>query len=262
MRAANIATVIASGNGGQAGAISFPACISSAISVGSTTKQNAISSFSNSASFLSLLAPGSSITSSVPLAYAASGFGTASGTSMATPHVAGAWAVLKSAKPTATVAELLTALQNGGLPITDARNGITKSLIQIGYDNTQLGALGLVLGHGNVQPTVAITSPSDGQSFTAPATVTLTATANDTDGGIAKVEYFAGSTKIGESSASPFTVAWTNVPAGNYGLTAKATDVLGGTGTSAPVNHFGNPEHYDISSERHGDAGRRWCSVE
>src|SRR5262249_700864 len=65
LRASGIATVIASGNGGLSNALTFPACISSAISVGSTTKANAISSFSNSASFLSLLAPGSAIISSV-----------------------------------------------------------------------------------------------------------------------------------------------------------------------------------------------------
>ena len=53
----NIATVIAAGNNSNAGAISAPGCVSNAISVGSTTKSNTISSFSNSASFLSLLAP-------------------------------------------------------------------------------------------------------------------------------------------------------------------------------------------------------------
>ncbi len=136
LRSANIATVIAAGNSGNTGGLSVPGCISSAISVGSTDKQNAISGFSNSASFLSLLAPGSSVTSSVP-----GGYGGASGTSMATPHVAGAWAVLKSAKPSATVNELLTALQNTGVPITDPRNGIVKSLIQIGNTETQFGGV-------------------------------------------------------------------------------------------------------------------------
>src|SRR5262249_621806 len=117
LRGADIATVIAAGNDGVTNAISFPGCISSAISVGSTTKSNRVCSFSNSANSLSLLAPGSSIISSIP----GGGFATASGTSMATPHVTGALAVLKSAKPTASVAELLADLQNGGLPITDPR---------------------------------------------------------------------------------------------------------------------------------------------
>ena len=92
LRSAGIATVAAAGNESTINAISFPGCLTAAVSVGSTTKQNQISSFSNSASFLSLLAPGSGITSSVP----GGGFGGASGTSMATPHVAGAFAVFEA----------------------------------------------------------------------------------------------------------------------------------------------------------------------
>jgi hypothetical protein len=127
LRAAGIATVIASGNNGYSDSISFPACISSAISVGATDKSDVTASYSNSASFLNLLAPGSSIYSSLLNA----GYGYLSGTSMATPHVSGAWAVLKSAKPTATVTEILNALVNTGKPITDSRNGIVKTRIQI-----------------------------------------------------------------------------------------------------------------------------------
>ena len=50
---------------------------------------------------------------------------------MAAPHVVGTWAVLKQAKPTASVTEILTALQNTGLPVTDSRNGITKPRIRV-----------------------------------------------------------------------------------------------------------------------------------
>ena len=127
LRAVGIATVIASGNNGYTNSISFPACISSAISVGATDKSDMTASYSNSASFLNLLAPGSSIYSSLLNA----GYGYLSGTSMATPHVAGAWAVLKSAKPTASVTEILNALVNTGKPITDSRNGIVKPRIQV-----------------------------------------------------------------------------------------------------------------------------------
>jgi subtilisin family serine protease len=127
LRAVGIATVIASGNNGYTNSIGFPACISSAISVGATDKAYMVASFSNSASLLNLLAPGSSITSSYPGGL----YATANGTSMATPHVAGAWAVLKSAKPTATVSEILTALVNTGKPISDSRNNITKPRIQV-----------------------------------------------------------------------------------------------------------------------------------
>lgn len=127
LRAVGVATVIASGNSGYSNAIGAPACISSSVSVGSTTSSDLVSSFSNSASFLSLLAPGSSINSSVP----GNGYGTMSGTSMAAPHVAGAWAVLKSAKPAAGVTEILNALQLSGLPVLDPDNGVVKPRIRL-----------------------------------------------------------------------------------------------------------------------------------
>jgi subtilisin len=129
LRSVGIATVISSGNNGSINSLSAPACISTAVSVGSTTKTDRISSFSNSAAFLSLLAPGESITSSLP----GGGFGVKSGTSMAAPHVTGAWAILKQQSPQATVSEVLTALQTTGLPLTDPRNGVTTSRIQIFY---------------------------------------------------------------------------------------------------------------------------------
>ena len=95
LRSTGIATVISSGNDGSATAVSAPACISTAITVGSTTKTDVVSSLSNSSSLVELLAPGSSINSSVP----GGGFGSKSGTSMAAPHVAGAWAVLRQVVP-------------------------------------------------------------------------------------------------------------------------------------------------------------------
>ena len=129
LRSAGIATVISSGNSGFTDSMGAPACISSAVSVGSTTKSDTISSFSNSASFLSLLAPGSSINSSVP----GGGFAVFDGTSMAAPHVAGAWALLKHHTPSASVASLLSSLQSTGLPVTDTRaaGGVTKPRIRI-----------------------------------------------------------------------------------------------------------------------------------
>jgi hypothetical protein len=81
-----------------------------------------------------------------------------------------------------------------------------------------------------------ITSPSKGASFSAPATITITASASEPVGSIAKVEFFQGSTKLGESTTSPYSFSWTNVPLGSYSLTVKATDNTGVTTISGPVN--------------------------
>jgi subtilisin family serine protease len=135
LRTAGIATVVASGNDGFINAISWPACISSAISVGAVDESNQVASFSNVSQDLDLFGPGTIIESSVP----GGGFDIFNGTSMATPHVAGAWALMEQAYPAATVDENLTQLQTTGRPVTDARSNanITRSLIRLG------GAIGI-----------------------------------------------------------------------------------------------------------------------
>jgi YD repeat-containing protein len=123
LRAADIATIVASGNGGHTDGIASPACISSAISVGATTKADTVARYSNSSDILDLLAPGSFIQSALP----GGSTGTKSGTSMAAPHVAGAFAVLKSAAPDASVDEILKVLKRTGKKIEDTRSGIPNS---------------------------------------------------------------------------------------------------------------------------------------
>ena len=132
LRTAGIATVIASGNDGSTTALSSPACISTAISVGSTTDgisrpPDEVSVFSNTNQYLSLLAPGTAINSSMPGGW----FTYKSGTSMAAPHVAGAWALMKSKRPSASVTEVLNALAATGTPITDPGNGLVFPRINV-----------------------------------------------------------------------------------------------------------------------------------
>jgi hypothetical protein len=87
----------------------------------------------------------------------------------------------------------------------------------------------------NQPPTVSVTAPVDGASFTTPATVALAASASDVGGSIVKVEFFTGTTSLGSVTAAPWTRTWANVGAGTYAIVAKATDNLGATRTSAPV---------------------------
>jgi subtilisin family serine protease len=119
LRAAGIAAVFASGNNSYVNSTNAPACVSTAVSVGNTGKDDVVWPSSNVASFLSLFAPGGNILSSSP----GGAWRVSSGTSMSAPHVTGAFAVLKQAAPGASVTELLNALQQTGVPIADTRPG-------------------------------------------------------------------------------------------------------------------------------------------
>ncbi|TYZ10130.1 carbohydrate-binding protein [Hymenobacter lutimineralis] len=88
----------------------------------------------------------------------------------------------------------------------------------------------------NVAPTVSLTSPANGASFTAPASITINANAADSDGTISKVEFYNGTTLLNTDTASPYSYTWTGVGTGTYSLTAKATDNAGAVTTSTAVS--------------------------
>ena len=146
LKTAGIAASVASGNDGYTSAMGAPACAPDAVSVGAvydspmgglswclnssctatctdaTTAADKVTCFSNSASFLTLLAPGSEITSA--------GI-TMSGTSQAAPHVAGAVALLKGANGSMTVDDVILGLTNTGVAVTDSRNSLTKPRVDV-----------------------------------------------------------------------------------------------------------------------------------
>ena len=99
----------------------------------------------------------------------------------------------------------------------------------------------------NAAPTVNLTSPTEGATFAAPANITITAIASDSDGTVAKVEFFQASIKLGEDTTAPFSYAWSNVAAGTYMLTAKATDNAGATAMSSSVSTTVNSNSTDFS---------------
>jgi len=87
----------------------------------------------------------------------------------------------------------------------------------------------------NQLPVVSLTAPAGGATFTAPATISVTAQASDPENRLARVEFYAGATRIGSVAVAPFKATWTSAPAGTYALTAVAFDLDGGSATSAPV---------------------------
>ena len=89
--------------------------------------------------------------------------------------------------------------------------------------------------NANVAPTVKLTAPANNSAYTAPATINLAATATDSDGSIAKVEFYRGTTKLSTATVAPYTYTWSNVAGGTYSLTANATDDKGAITTSVAV---------------------------
>ena len=172
LRSAGIATVVSAGNDGWINAQAMPSCISSAVSVGAVsdsdwgpcyeeggpTATDKVVCYSNSSSRLSLLAPGAMITSSVP----GGGYDTWDGTSMAAPHVAGAWALMRQKYPDAPVGEVLAALQASGKPVTDYRvrgkRPLIKPRIDVAAALDRIARLTMTVS-GTGAGTVSITTP-------------------------------------------------------------------------------------------------------
>jgi chitinase len=100
---------------------------------------------------------------------------------------------------------------------------------------TTSSSISITVGSTNNPPTASITSPSSGATFTAPATITINANATD-DGSVSKVDFFNGSTLLGTDTSSPYSFTWSNVAAGTYSLTARATDNTNLTTTSSTVS--------------------------
>jgi uncharacterized repeat protein (TIGR02059 family) len=87
----------------------------------------------------------------------------------------------------------------------------------------------------NLSPVIEISSPTKSTAFIAPATITIDAAASDPDGMISKVEFYNGSTKLGERTTAPWSFTWKEVPAGTYTITAAATDNSNSRVISQPV---------------------------
>ena len=124
-------------------------------------------------------------------------------------------------------------------------SGAASHTISTPAANTTYTALFTDTGPAGNAPSVALSAPAGGGTGSVGTPLTVSATANDSDGTIARVEFFDGSTKIGEDTAAPHSISWTPTSTGMHSLTARATDNCGIATTSAAVSVTINPPSAD-----------------
>lgn len=253
-----IATVAASGNSGYIDGIGSPACVSTAIAVGAVgDTSDDVHGYSNSASFVDVLAPGGPITAALP----GGAYGTLTGTSMATPHVAGAVALIRASAPSMSVAQIRSLLAEHAVAVTDARNGLVFPRIDLAQ---VMGTL-----EAGDAPQLTILAPADGQNIAiGGGPVALLAVASDPqDGDISAAVTWSSDIDGSVTSPAPLSIGAHTLTASvtdSSGLAAEATvqvNVLAGndmdgdgvadTADNCPT--VANPEQGDYDNDGIGD---------
>lgn len=217
-RAAGIFPAFAAGNAGPgAGSVRSPGAYAEAFAVGATDVYDEVASFSsrgpspcNGIIKPDVSAPGSAVRSAVP----GDSYGTLSGTSMATPHVAGAVAVLRSIEPAMTVEDLVNALTLGAADVTEP-----------GPDNQS--------GAGRLDLAVSAEIVLRGTDAPVVKVVATTATAYEVSGA-AGVLTFSRSGNTDESLEVKYTVAGTATPASDYAALPETIVIPAGS-SSVPL---------------------------
>lgn len=208
LRAAGIAPVAAAGNSSANNGLAFPACISSAVSVGASSGGGR-AWFSNSAAAqLTLFAPGASVYGAF-----SGGYGTLSGTSVATPHVSGAFALLRAASSNPTVEQIVAAMRATGAPVP-VPDGTTPHLNVDAAWNRLAGTSLTVAMAAQGRPL----APSPQSAVAAVVRVTRTS----------DLAVLVNSTFTTEASGQVTVGA---LPAGAYQVWAKGSNTLAATAT-------------------------------
>jgi len=126
---------------------------------------------------------------------------------------------------------------NTTVTLSNLTAGATYYFVVKAYDSGGLESVasneasGLVTG----ALTVVLSTPGSSTNFNGPAVITLSATAAEIGGSVAKVEFYSGAVKLSESTSTPFTTQWVAQP-GNYALSAVAYDSTGAVVQSGPVS--------------------------
>jgi hypothetical protein len=159
--------------------------------------------------------------------------GTLTATLSPTPTAAGSLGVT-SANPAIAAVPASVAFASGqtsvALPVSGLASGSTT--ISVSANGGQAAATVNV----NAPPAVSITAPANNAVFAAGASIALNATAADSDGTVAKVEFYDGATLLGTATATPYGATLTNAGVGSHVLSAVATDNRGASTSSGAIS--------------------------
>ncbi len=200
---AGVTFVVAAGNDNSDACSGSPNRVAEAVTVGSTTSSDARSSFSNKGSCVDIFAPGSSITSA--WYQSDSDTNTISGTSMASPHVAGAAALILAKNPSAAPSAVFTTL---------LQDGVANKLSGIGTGSPNL-LLQVAQGEGVDFPPNAAFSYSCNE-----LSCSFDASASSDDEGVSQYSWNFGD----GSSASGVTATHSYSAYGDYTVTLTVSD--------------------------------------
>ncbi|WP_429885150.1 S8 family serine peptidase [Geoalkalibacter halelectricus] len=211
----------------------YPAALNNAIAVAATDQNDRKASYSNYGDWITIAAPGSSIYTTLR----GGGYGSRSGTSMASPVAAGLGALIWSLNPNLSNVEVLEILKAGADDLGDPG---FDPIFGHGRINV-LGSLSLaenvVVTEDQTPPVVALTSPADGSAVA--GQVTLVAQVED-NVGVEKVEFFVNGQRLGQDTSAPYMYLWNaeQAASGWHRLSALATDAVGNVGLSEEVMVF------------------------